>query len=400
MTLQIRLAALLSHPIQYFAPLFRHLASRPEIDLTLYYCSQQGVVEYVDSGFGQSFKWDIPLLEGYCYHFLPNIRAGKEGFGTLLNPTIVRELIRKRYDALWVHGYMHATNWLAFFAARATGTPILLRGESNLLRPRPWWVRLIKDVVLRALFSQISACLYIGTHNQEYYKHYGVPDERLFFTPYCVDNRFFEAQANRFRAHRSELRQEFGVEDDKPIILFCGKLIPKKQPLRLLKAFAQVRRDFPCALLYVGDGYLRSQIEEQIELENIPDVHLSGFLNQSEIAQAYTAADIFVLPSTWKGGDTETWGLVVNEAMNFGLPVVVTDQVGCAPDLVREGENGYIVPHDDIKALAKAIGYLVANPQERLRFGERSLEIVQDWSLDRCAEGIVQAVLAGCNDSM
>ncbi|TEU13318.1 MAG: glycosyltransferase family 1 protein [Anaerolineales bacterium] len=389
----VRIAALFSHPIQYFAPLFRALASRPDVDLTTYLCSRQGLEEYVDPGFGKAVSWDIPLLEGYRYKFLPNLRRGQgaRGFFSLINPAIVRELQRERYDALWVHGYMHATNWLAFLAARVTDTPILLRGESNLLRPRPWWVRLVKGVVLRALLSQVSACLYIGTRNREYYEHYGVPDERLFFTPYCVDNAFFQAQADHFRPQRNKLREEFGIVDDRPVILFCGKLIPKKQPLRLLEAFAQVRRDFPCALLYVGDGALRSEIEERIELENIPDVRITGFLNQSEVPKAYTAADVLVLPSTWEGGDSETWGLVVNEGMNFGLPIVVTDQVGCAPDLVREGENGYVVPYHSVEELEKALEKLVADPERRYAFGQRSLEIIQGWDIDHTVEGIVHA---------
>ncbi len=387
-----RLAALFSHPIQYFAPLFRHLASRPEIDLTVYYCSRQGAEEYTDPEFGKSLRWDIPLLEGYRYQFVPNILEGKDGFWNPLNPGIVRELYRKRYDAVWVHGYTYATNWLTFLAARVTGAPVLLRGESNLLRPRPWWVRLIKQVVLRTLLSQVSACLYIGTRNREYYQHYGVPDERLFFTPYCVDNGFFQAQADHFRAQRNRLREEFGILDDRPIMLFCGKLIPKKQPMRLLEAFAWVRRRFPCALLYVGDGFLRLRIEQQVDLERIPDVRIVGFLNQSEVSKAYAAADILVLPSASEGCEDETWGLVVNEGMNFRLPVVVTDQVGCAPDLVREGENGYVVPYGDVYALAGALERLVVDSERRQTYGQRSLEIIQRWGLEACGDGIVQAV--------
>jgi glycosyltransferase involved in cell wall biosynthesis len=388
---QAHLVALFSHPIQYFAPLFRHVAARPEIDLTVYFCSRKGLEEYPDPGFGQSVQWDIPLLEGYDYQFLPNAGKG-DGVLSLLNPGIVKELFKKRYDAIWVHGYMHATNWLAFLAARVTGTPILLRGESNLLRPRPWWIRLVKSVGLRALFSQVSAFLYIGTRNREYYEHYGAPSEKLFFTPYCVDNAYFQRQAKRLRPQRDELRKAFGITDERPIILFCGKLIPKKQPLMLLEAFAQVRRESPCALLYVGDGILRSEIEERVTEKDIPDVHITGFLNQSEVPKAYAAADILVLPSTWVGGDTETWGLTVNEAMNFGLPIVVSDRVGCAPDLVQEGENGYVVPYDDTRALAEVLESLVSQPEQRKRYGRNSLDIIQDWNFEACADGIVEAM--------
>lgn len=390
-----RLAALFSHPIQYFAPLLRHVAARPEIDLTVYFCSRKGLEEYADPGFGQSVKWDIRLLDGYSSQFLPNVGKGK-GSLSLLNPGIVKELLQKQYDAIWVHGYMHATNWLAFLAGRVTGTPILLRAESNLLSPRPWWVRMVKGVALRLLFSQVAAFLYIGTRNQEYYEHYGVPEQRLFFTPYCVDNTYLQMQAERFQPRREELRKAFGIFDDRPVIMQCGKLIPKKQPLMLLEAFAEVRQHLPCALLYVGDGVLRSEIEGQIARRNIPDVRVTGFLNQSDVPKAYIAADMLVLPSTWKGRGAETWGLVVNEGMSFGLPVVVTDQVGCASDLVREGENGYVVPYDDVGKLAEALEMLVSHSERRKAYGSKSLELIQEWSFDACANGILRALSQTC----
>jgi glycosyltransferase involved in cell wall biosynthesis len=286
---------------------------------------------------------------------------------------------------------------LAFLVARATGTPILLRGESNLLRPRPWWIRLVKSVGLRILFSQVSAFLYIGTRNREYYEHYGVPDKKLFFTPYCVDNIYFQRKSKRFRPQRDELRKAFGIIDEYPVILFCGKLTPKKQPLMLLEAFAQVRQDLPCALLYVGDGILRSEIENRVVERDIPDVHITGFLNQSEIPKAYMTADILVLPSRWIDKDTETWGLTVNEGMNFSLPIIVTNQVGCAPDLVREDENGYVVPYDETRALTEALEVLISQSERRERYASNSLDIIQDWDFEACADGIREALWRVCS---
>lgn len=391
-----RLAAVFSHPIQYFAPLFRHIAARPNVDLTVYFCSRKGLEEYADHGFGQTFRWDIPLLEGYRSHFLPNTGNG-EGFLGFMNPGIAKELHQNQYDAIWIHGYMYATSWMAFLAARATGTSILFHGESNLLRPRSRWVRLTKGIGLRALFGQVAACLYIGSRNREYYEHYGVPEERLFFTPYCVDNTYFQEQAEMLRPMRGQLRERFGIVDDRPVIIYCGKLIPKKQPLMLLEAFAQVRKESLCSLLYVGDGVLRPAIEERVEEEGIPDICITGFLNQSEIPEAYAAADIIALPSAWQGAYAETWGLVVNEGMNFGLPVVVTDQVGCSADLVHEGKNGYVVPYDSTQKLAEALESLVRQPELRRRYGRNSSEIIKGWSFEACADGIENALSGMCS---
>jgi glycosyltransferase involved in cell wall biosynthesis len=385
----MKLAALFSHPIQYFSPLFRRLAAHPGVDLTVFYCSRQSAEARLDPGFGTEVKWDIPLLEGYNYRFLSNLRRDDKvgGFFSLLNPDIFREIRQGQWDALWIHGYMHAANWLAIMAARSAGVPVLLRGESNLLDSRPGWRRALKSVALRLLLRQVDGALYIGSRNREYYRYYGLPEDKLHFVPYCVDNEFFQQEAARLRPQRPILRRRFGVADHRPLILFCGKLIPKKQPVLLLQAFKEVRRKYPCALVYAGDGILRREIEELTAREGIPDVHVSGFLNQSTVSQAYAAADVLALPSAW----SETWGLVLNEGMNFGLPMVASDRVGGAVDLVREGENGYIVPHHDTAALALALARLVEDPVLRARFGRRSLEIIQNWGLDRAVAGIVKA---------
>jgi len=385
----IRLAALFSHPIQYFAPLFRTLAARADVDLTVYYCSRQGVDEYQDSEFGTNVKWDIPLLEGYRHRFLPNWRHNLPvgGFLSLINPSIVSELRKERYDAILIHGYSHLTDWLAFLAAKAVSTAILLHGESHLLDVRRPVIRISKEVLLLSLMKWIDAGLYIGSRNQEFYKHYGLPERRLHFTPYTVDNAYFQAKAIELSGQRQTLRLGLGVPDDRPIILFVGKLIPKKQPLQLLRAFSQVRRKYECALVFVGDGVLRSKIEQAVFSEAIPDVHITGFQNQLEIPKAYSAGDLLVLPSAWG----ETWGLVINEAMNFGLPVITSNKVGCAGDLICEGENGYTAPWNDLSALVNSLEVLVSDASLRHAFGQRSLEIIKGWSIERTADGIVQA---------
>lgn len=383
-----RLAALFSHPIQYFAPLFRQVAARQEIDLTVFFCSRKGLEEYEDPKFGQSVKWDIPLLEGYKYKFLSNVGKGK-GFWSLLNPGIVKELSRNQYDAVWVHGYMQATNWLAFMVADAIGMPVLLRGESHLLKPRPTWVLTLKSIILRRLFDQIEGFLYIGTRNREYYEYYGVTSERLFFTPYCVDNEFFGAEYLKLEPKRELIRARFGIHDDRPVLLFVGKFYDVKQPLRLLAAYEAVRKSQRCALLCVGDGPMRFEMESLIRRRGIPDVHITGFINQSEIPSAYVAGDILLLTS-WR----ETWGLTVNEAMNFGLPIVVSDRVGCAPDLVQEGKNGAIVPYDDVGSWVSVIESLVSNSKLRDLYGKHSSEIIREWGFDECVDGLVQALKA------
>jgi glycosyltransferase involved in cell wall biosynthesis len=173
-------------------------------------------------------------------------------------------------------------------------------------------------------------------------------------------------------------------------VLFSGRLIAKKQPLLLLKAFARVRNSHDCALLVVGDGPLRHEIEQVVARDRIPDVVFAGFQDQPSLGRAYAASDIFVLPSGWH----ETWGIVVNEAMNFSLPVVVTDKVGSAADLVQTGENGFVVPASDVDALAQSLEQLIVSRDLRMRMGEQSLRRIKEWHYGTTSEGIIQAALA------
>ena len=371
-----RLAVLFSHPIQYFGPMLREIATRPEMDLTVYFCSDRGITEQMDPGFGTTFKWDVPLLEGYRYQFLH--RPALE---------IAQELRRHRYEVLLITGYTSLASWSAFCAAYLLGIPVLLRGDSHLLDQKPWHKRLLKKIVLTLLLKKLAGALYVGTSNRRSYEFFGVEAQRLFFAPHAVNNAFFRAQAEKLRPEEKQIRRQFGIMDGRPLILFCGKLIPKKQPLRLLEAFSVVRKLIPCALLYVGDGPLRQDLLAAIERADVPDVYVTGFLNQSKISQAYVASDVLVLPSS----RDETWGLVINEAMNFGRPVVASDKVGGGHDLIAHGENGYVVPAGDTEALSACLMELVRDPMKRESFGSRSVEIIEKWNYDAVAEGLVSA---------
>jgi len=387
-TQPVRVAHLVSHPVQYYAPLYRELASRTEIDLTVYYYSAASAREFYDPEFGRTVRWDTPLLDGYRSRFCPSAERNGIDAGWRARPNwdVVREVVRTGYDVVWLHGYNHPTGLLAALGARFSGARVLIREDQTLLDRRPWWKRAAKAVILRALFSQATG-LYVGAQNRRYFAHYGMPPERLLPAPHCVDNQMFRQRAAALRGERAAIRAGFGITDDEPVVLFCGKLIEKKQPLVLVEAYERVRSLRPCWLLLVGDGTQRGVIQDLVERRKIPGVLMPGFLNQSQLPAAYVAADLLVLPSAWH----ETWGLVVNEAMNFGLAIVVSDKVGCADDLVRPGWNGFVVPDRDVAALTRAIATLVADLQMREAFGARSRALVEEYSLERCASAIVAA---------
>jgi len=392
----MRVAHLSSHPVQYFAPLYKELERSHYIEHVVYYYSDCSLKQFRDDGFSKDIVWDIPLLEGYKAKFCPSSKNKKicDKFIQMPNLDIIRETAFGRYDVIWIHGYAHPNAWLVAIASFLSGTKVLIREEQTLLDGRPWHKLVLKSIMLRLLFK-FTYGLYIGENNRQYFEHYGMRSSRLFPSRYCVDNDFFRKKAEEMAPLKKDIRSGFGISDDSPVILFAGKFIEKKQPLLLIEAFARLRREMPCWLLFAGDGPLREAMEDWIYRQNVPGVVFSGFLNQTEIPRAYAAADIFVLPS----GYMETWGLVVNEAMNFSLPVVVTDKVGCAADLVRDGWNGYVVNHRSVDALKSALERLICDPGLRKNFGRRSLELVSGYSIRSCADEIVAACFAVCGRS-
>ena len=371
-----KLAILTANPIQYQAPLFKKIAEHPEIDLTVLFRSDEGVKEAIDDpGFGRKIKWDIPLLEGYNYIFLEN------------SFSIFSQLKKEKYDAVLIHGWNCFTNWLAFLASFIRNIPVFLHSESplnqELLKPR-WKIR-VKKFILSWLFKRISVFLYIGEKNKKFYQFYGVPEEKLFFCPYSVDNFRFINEAKKLKTKNLELKA------NQITILFAGKLIEKKRPFDLLKAYKMLNTKYlihNAHLTFVGDGILRPQLENYVKERDLKNVHFAGFKNQTELPEHYAMADIFVLPS----GIGETWGLVVNEAMCFGLPVIVSNIVGCGPDLIKNNENGYIFPVGDIRKLTKRLADLIKNPEKRKKFGEKSFEIIQDYNYEKDIDGILTAL--------
>jgi len=386
--IQMRIAILCSHPIQYQAPLFRKIASQDGVDLEVFFCSERGLQPYTDPGFLRTFAWDVPVLGGYSHRFLRNVRpkGGPGTFAGLINPGIGPSLARGAFDAVLVHGWAYATNWMCFAAAGLARLPIILRGEANI-DLEPSGTKLIwKKALLSRLFARVSRFAAIGDRNVAFYRSYGVPEEKIVRAPYSVDNEFFQSQATRYGCERAALREAFGVTDDGPVILFCGKFRSAKRPLDLLQAYESVGPAAGAWLLFVGDGELRCELERYVAVHNLARVRFAGFLNQSEISKAYTAADLLVLPSSH-----EPWGLVVNEALCFGLPVIASDRVGASWDLVRSGHNGYTYPCGDIDALAARLQALLSNRQFLQSMSANSKSVIAGWGLEQTTVGIVNA---------
>ncbi|HEY6417649.1 MAG TPA: glycosyltransferase family 4 protein [Candidatus Binataceae bacterium] len=384
-----RVGCLVSHPIQYQAPLFRFLAACPEIDLTVFYLSDLSTRRYRDAGFGIDVNWDVPLLDGYRSEFLPCVGDGARlSFWRPWTYRLRKRLAAAGIEALWIHGYAHQACLRAIAAARWLGIKVLLRGDSQpQCESRDPIVLNLKKRLLPPLFRAIDGFLTIGTLNRDYYRSYGVPAERLFPMPYAVDNAFFRARAEQARPRREQLRVELGLEPARPVILFASKLEHRKRGGDLLEAYARLSPDGrgePAPyLLIVGDGEDRAALEARAGKLGWSSVRCVGFRNQTELPAIYDLCDVFVLPA-----EREPWGLVINEVMNAGKPVIVSDAVGAAPDLVAEGENGFVFPVGNIAALADRLRMLTSSPEHAAAMGAKSLERVGRFSFEADRKGL------------
>jgi glycosyltransferase involved in cell wall biosynthesis len=286
-----------------------------------------------------------------------------------------------------IHGYVPLANWFAFLGAWLSSTPILFRGESHLLNYRTPWKRALKRVVLPLLFKQISSFLTIGTLNTEYYKHYGVSGKKLFLTPYAVNNDFFLKRYHELYDKRYRLKEELGIPLELPVILYVSKMITRKRTRDLLSAYAKIREKVSAALVFVGNGVERPSLEAYTQEQSLKNVYFVGFKNQTELPNYFVIADVFVLPSA-----SESWGLVINEAMNFGLPIITTDKVGAAYDLVKNGENGFVYPVGDIDKLTECLLKILYDQKLREEMGKRSQEIIAKWSYKEDVDGVLAAL--------
>jgi glycosyltransferase involved in cell wall biosynthesis len=367
-----------SHPIQYFAPLYKYM-NEQGIETAAWYCSDASVKGGRDAGFGVNVKWDIPLLAGYESVFFKN-RSWKpshtNGFLGLINISMIKRVFTIPKSVIVVHGWNYFTHLFIIMLGRLKGHTICLRCEMPLNQEvlKTGFKQVVKRLGLKYIvFPRINNFLYIGSQNRAFYKSYGVGEERLLFCPYSVDNARFTDEWQLLNNRKANIKQTLGIPEGDKIILYSGKYIDKKRPLDILQAFIQLNKP-GCWLVMVGDGALRPNMEALIKQHSVSNVILTGFVNQSLIPAYYAVSDVFVMCSEVG----ETWGLSVNEAMNFNLPVIVSSLTGCANDLVKDGVNGYVFETGNVNDLADKLEQVLY--QKKLSHSVSSKHIVNNYS--------------------
>ncbi|MFN0076469.1 MAG: glycosyltransferase family 4 protein [Prosthecobacter sp.] len=422
------LAILTTHPIQYQVPIWQALARDGRVPFEVWYMSDHATRVSHDVEFGTKFAWDIDLLSGYPHQFLqvPD-KVHPASFWHCRMKERLRDRLRANgVKVLWIQGWQVAGYWQAVHEARCAGVEIWLRGESNDLAPVSGWKKIVKRVVLGQLFRRVGKFLCIGTANRRLYRQFGVPEAKLLAAPYAVDNARFRRQkaeiekqkaepnevrptaagspegseAHQIEKQKLEIRKRWGIADNAFCVLFCGKFIPKKRPLDLVQAASLLIEDkrLPNVhLLFTGSGELGNELRAACQVvfdaesdpstiihqpSTRPPASFAGFLNQTQISEAYVAADCLVLPSDFG----ETWGLVVNEALASGLPCIISDHCGSAEDLGARPPN-QIFPCGDSAALADRLCWLAQSP-EAAKVGP---EVLHGYSFDHCVQSVVDA---------
>lgn len=384
-----KLTYFLSHPIQYISPLLQELAK--EVDLEVYYYSDVSIKGGIDKGFGKAIQWDTPLLEGYKSSFLKNYSTSKSmncRFDDALNFGVWSVLRKSKSKTVLVNSWTYGSDLMVIFTALLFGKKVWLRAENPLNQEllKKGWKQKLKYYILKYIVFKmfVHKFLYIGSESKKFFQYYGAKDCHLIYTPYAVDNKKFIAAYEKNKNDIYNLKKELGITSKGNVILYSGKYIEKKRPLDLLKAFELLKNN-KVTLIFLGDGPLRKEIENYIHDNGINNVILTGFINQSEISKYYSIADVFVMCS----GIGETWGLSVNEAMNFELPLIVSNTTGSSVDLVKQGQNGFVFNEGDFKSLSFFLNKMLFENFDLKNAGSKSKEIISNYTIDIIVQNIL-----------
>ena len=389
-----RLAVILSHPVQYYAPWFQQIAKSGALELRVFYLWNPDDTTTYDRGFGVSVAWDIPLLKGYEFEFVPNISRdpGTHHFRGLINPELPSRIAVWKPDAILFFGYAWQSHLQTIFSPTLRDIPFLFRGDSHDLYPARGWKSLVSRHLRSLAFRQFEAFLSVGKSHRQYLLHSKVPGSKIFPVPHCIDNARFSSAREQACVLAKAWKTELGIASDRPVVLFVGKFEEKKRPQDLLEAFLALRPNQQAeapALLFVGNGKLEKELRKRAGNKIGEDVFFAPFQNQTEMPKVYATGDLLALPSFGRG---ETWGLVVNEAMNLETAALVSSHVGCGADLVIENETGWTFEAGNQDHLRVQLAKATSDPEELAKVGKAAAQHIENFSYEVATQRLLSAL--------
>ncbi len=369
-----KLAIIITHPIQYYAPVFRLLHARRVLEIKVFYTWGEESIKKFDPGFDQTIAWDIPLLEGYPYEWVKNTASdkGSHHFRGIINPGLIARIRLWNPDALLIYGWAYQSHLEAIHYFK-NKMPIFFRGDSTLLNQPPGIKKWLKYLFLTWVYEQVDQALFVGTNNKAYFRYYGMKQEQLSFVPHAIENERFSENRS---AEATSLRQSLNIADQEILILYAGKFNARKNVTLLLNAFLALNSS-ATHLLLAGSGSCGEQLRAQAKESGLANqIHFMDFQNQSDMPVIYQASDLFCLPSV-----EETWGLAINEAMACATAVLAADRVGCAIDLIEEGFNGFVFETGSLASLTAHLKDLIRMGRPGLKeMGRHSKKIIDHWT--------------------
>lgn len=390
-----KLAIIVSHPIQHFAPAYQLLGKSKSMDINVIYFSDAGSKQHFDRDFATSYKWDIDLMDGYSSFVLQSgANVTNIGFWGMSDHQLTQILHKENPDVVMLYGYSSLLIWQAWNWARRFNKKTIYFSDSTLQGfKRSWWKKIIKDIPVRMFFKFIDIFLAVGDRNIEYLRYYGAKDNKIRRCPLSVDlKRLQGVSAKELPLLKKFVREEFNIDQSAFVLLFSGKLIERKRPEDLLMAAAELRSaGHSVQAVFLGSGPLMGGLQKKLKFSAYPDSsRFLGFVNQQDIARLQYAADVFVMTS-----EKDPHPLVVTEAAACGLPIVSTRNAGCVgpSDTVQEGINGLIYPSGNVEKLKQNILELMNNKTLYEQMSRASSEIAKTQDITVAAKAIESAVL-------
>jgi glycosyltransferase involved in cell wall biosynthesis len=356
-----------SIPTPYRLPLFQRLAREPGLDLTVYFMSASA----------SNRLWPATALGLPRAKILPgitiNLRSGGDIFPIWVNPTAPLEVFRGNFDAVICAGWDSMTTFLVRAACLIKRTPFILWAGSTPNEQS--WRRSVTSLPVRALVRSADACLAYGTAAKSYLENLGAKQVVISYN--TVDVRAFEEKTAELEKQRDLVKRQLGIEA-KLVVLYVGQLIERKGVMTLSNALSRLDSELNVAMLWVGYGKLRQQLEHAVHGDKRLRQYFCSAQNIDELSRFYAVADVCVLPSY-----EEVWGLVVNESLASGVPVITTSAVGSARDLIRDGINGFVVPPGDEGAIADRIADVLTSKTGRDQWSREVRETMQDFTYEQ-----------------